>query len=325
MKAQTVTIIGLDRFGASIGLALKQSPLQLTIVGNDGDGRRTRAAEAAGAIDSSKRNLGSAAAAADILILTVPFVELEGTLRIVGDAVQEHTLVIDLSSLKGPGSTWAKQFMKQGHYVGASLVLSASSLADGRTDTELADAALFQNSVMCLMPSVDVEAAAVETAVNFGRLLGASPYFVDIAEYDNLIQGTETLPGLIAAATFGAVHKAGGWRDMLRFAGLPFALTTLSLADGENTARLALNNKEATLRWLNALIEEMQQVRQWVYEGEEELLAARLESLMLERDRWLHERTKNDWLEVKEPDLGPTGFSGHLFGGLTNIRGKKEG
>lgn len=324
MKAQTITIIGLDRFGASIGLALKQSSLQLTIVGNDSDGNRTRAAEVAGAIDSSKRNLGSAAAAADILVLAVPFVELEETLRIVGDVVQEHTLVIDLSGLKGPGVAWAKQFMKQGHYVGASLVLSAASLSDGRSDTDLASATLFQNSVMCVMPSVDAEEAAVETAVNFGRLLGASPYFVDIAEYDNLVQGTETLPGLIAAATFGAVHKAGGWRDMLRFAGLPFALTTLPLENGDNTARLALNNKEATLRWLNALIEEMQQVRQWVYEGEEELLAARLESLMLERDRWLRERIKNDWLEAKEPDLGPTGFTGHLFGGLTNIRGKKE-
>ena len=324
MKAQTVTIIGLDRFGASIGLALKQSPLTLTVVGNDSDNNRTRVAEAAGAIDSSKRNLAGAAAAADILILAVPFVELEETLRIVGETVQEHTLVIDLSGLKGPGLTWAKQFVKQGHYVGASLVLSASSLADGRSDTELADANLFQNSVMCVMPSVDVEEAAVETAVNFGRLLGASPYFVDIAEYDNLVQGTETLPGLIAAATFGAVHKAGGWRDMLRFAGLPFALTTLPLSDGNNTARLALNNKEATLRWLNALIEEIQQVRQWVYEGEEELLAARLEGLMLERERWLHERAQNDWLEVKEPDLGPASFTGHLFGGLTRIRGKQE-
>lgn len=324
MKAQTITIIGLDRFGASIGLALKQASLALTIIGNDSDGKRVQAAEAAGAIDSSKRNLGSAAAAADILVLAVPFVELEGTLRIVGEVVQEHTLVIDLSGLKGPGLAWAKRFMKRGHYVGASLVLSASSLADGRSDTNLADAELFKDSVMCVMPAVDAEEGAVETAVNFGRLLGASPYFVDIAEYDNLVQGTETLPGLIAAATFGAVHKAGGWRDMLRFAGLPFALTTLALADGENTARLALNNKEATLRWLNAIIEEMQQVRQWVYDGEAELLSANLESLMIERERWLRERAENDWLEVKEPDLGAASLTGHLFGGLTKIRGKEE-
>lgn len=324
MKAQTVTIIGMDRLGASIGLALKQSSLDLTIVGNDRDGSLTRQAEAVGAIDEIKRNLVRAAAAADILVLAVPFAELEETIQIIGDSVREHTLVLDLSGLKGPGLTWAKKYMQQGHYVGASLVLAASALADGRSETELADPSLFQNSVFCVMPSVDVEPAAVETAVNFGRLIGASPYFVDIAEYDNLVQGTETLPGLMAAALFGAVHKSGGWRDMLRFAGLPFALTTLPLTTGAGIARLALNDKDATLRWLNALVEEIQQVRQWVYEGEEELLAARLEGLQLERDRWLRDRAKNDWLEEKGPDLSQASFTGHLFGGLTRARGKDE-
>ncbi len=325
MKAQTVTIVGMGRLGASIGMALKQSSLKLTVIGNDRDGSLTRQAEAVGAVDEIKRNLGRAVAAADILVLAVPFVELEETLQIVGDSVQEHTLVLDLSGLKGPGLAWAQKYMRQGHYVGGSLVLAASALADGRSDTELADPSLFQNSVFCVTPSVDVEPAAVETAVNFGRLIGALPYFVDMVEYDNLVQGTETLPGLMAAALFGTVHKSTGWRDMLRFAGLPFALTTLPLTTGADIARLALNDKEATLHWLNVLMEEMQQVRQWVYEGEEELLTARLEGLQLERDRWLRERTKNDWLEEKGPDLSQASFTGHLFGGLTRVRGEDKG
>ena len=324
MKAQTVTIIGMDRVGASIGLALQQSPLALTVIGNDRDHNLARAAEAVKAINQPQRNLARAAGMADILVIAVPFAELEETLRIVGEAVQEHTLILDLSGLKKPGLAWAQQYLRQGHYVGASLVLAADALADGRSDTELADPALFQNSVLCVMAAVDVEPAAVETAVNFGRLLGAAPYFVDVAEYDNLIQGTETLPGLAAAAMFGAVHQAGGWRDMLRFAGLPFALTTLPLNTGADIARLALNDKEATLRWLNALVDEMHQVRQWVYEGEEELLAAQLEALQLERDRWLRERAKNDWLEDKGTDLSDVSFTSHLFGGLSRVRGKKE-
>ena len=324
MKAQTITIIGMDRLGASVGLALKQSPMELTIIGNDRDGDMIRAAEAVGAIDEIKRNLNQAAAMADILLLAVPVSELEETLQIVGGAVQEHTLVIDLSGLKGPGLVWAEKYLRQGHYVGASLVLAASALADGRADTALADPSLFKDSVFCVMPSVEAEPAAVETAVNFGRLLGASPYFVDIAEYDNLVQGTETLPGLLAAAMFGTVHNSSGWRDMLRFAGLPFALTTLPLTSGADIARLALNDKEATLGWLNALVKEVQQVRQWVYEGEEELLTARLESLQLERDRWLRERAKNDWLEIPQPDLGAASLAGRMFGGLTQIRGKKR-
>ncbi len=323
MKAQTIAIIGMDRLGASIGLALQQSSLELTIIGNDRDNSMAEAAQAIGAIDAVRRNLSRTAAAADILIITVPAAELEETMQIVGGAVQPHTLVLDLSSLKGPGVAWAEKYMEQGHYVGGSLVLAASALADGRSDTDLADPSLFKDSLFCVMPSVDVDEKAVDTAVNFGKLLGAVPYFVDIAEYDNLVQGTETLPGLIAAALFGAVHKAGGWRDMLRFAGLPFALSTLPLNTGPDITRLAFNNKEATLRWLNALIEEMQQVRQLIYEGEEELLSAQIEGLQLERDRWLHNRAKNDWLEEKGPDLDSISMMGTLFGGLARPRGRK--
>jgi hypothetical protein len=85
-----------------------------------------------------------------------------------------------------------------------------------------------------------------------------------------------------------------------------------------------MNNKEATLRWLNALIDEMQEVRQWVFDGEEELLEIKMDALFKERERWLGERAKNDWLEEKGPDLDSVSFTGHLFGGLTRIRGKKE-
>ena len=324
MKAQTITIIGLDRMGASIGLALKQSTLDLTIVGHDRDDKLSKAAIEIKAVDNVKRNLGRAAAAADILVLAVPVSELEETLQVVGEMVQDHTLVVDLSGLKGPGLAWAQRYMKQGHYVGGSLVLATSALLDGRPDTKLADPALFKDSVFCLMPSVDLEPAAVDTAVNLGRLLGATPYFVDSAEFDNLVQGTETLPGLMAAALFGVVQKSTGWRDMLRFAGLPFALTTLPLTAASDVARLALNDKEATLHWLNTLMEEMKQVRQWVYEDEEELLTARLEALEQERYKWLLDRAKNHWVEDKGPDLEPASLTGHLFGGLANIRGKKR-
>ena len=35
MRTQTITIIGLDRVGASIGLALKNSSLDATVIGHD--------------------------------------------------------------------------------------------------------------------------------------------------------------------------------------------------------------------------------------------------------------------------------------------------
>jgi prephenate dehydrogenase len=315
MQAQNITIIGMGRIGASVGLALKQRALQVTLIGHDRQrALAQKAKEALGAVDRVEWNLINAVSAADILVLTVPVSELEDTLRAIGDDLQSHTLVLDLSHMKAAALQWAEQYLEQGHYVGAWPVLAASALADAQAGLETADADLFKNSVFCLMPSAKADPKAVETAVNFGRLLGATPYFMDPMEYDSLVQSVETIPGLMAAALFNAIHKTKGWRDILRFAGLPFAQTTSPLKAGEDIALLALPNKTATLRWLDALLEELQTVRRWLQEGEVEMLTATLEELNRERERWLSERAQNNWVEAKSPPAAGPGIAEQILG-----------
>lgn len=315
-RAQTVTIIGMGRIGASIGLALKQSPLGMTIIGHDRDGSLAQEAkEKVGAVDKAEWNLISAVSKADILVLNIPAVEVEDTLKVIGSDLQAHALVLDLSSLKSAGLRWAQQHLRQGHYVGASPVLAAGALADGRTELAAARADLFKNSIFCLMPSVNADPKAVETAVNFGLILGASPYFVDPLEYDSLLQGIETVPGLMSAAMFSAVSKANSWRDILRFADQSFALTTQALTSGaEEIAHLAFHNKVATLRWLDALVEELQEIRRWVYRDEVETLTAVLIDQERKRIGWLKDRRQNEWAEAKMPDIEHRSLGEHLLG-----------
>ncbi|MFZ0548549.1 MAG: prephenate dehydrogenase [Candidatus Promineifilaceae bacterium] len=324
MKAQTVTILGLDRIGASIGLALKASSFELNIIGYDDDRDNANQAKELGAVDKVIRNLFNAATSADIVVLTMPFRELENTLKLIGDDLPPQTLVIDLGSLKTPALSWADEYVKRGHYVGASLVLAASMLTDSRLTTDAADAKLFEDSIFCVMPSPSAEPKAVETAVNFGRLLGATPFFLDPREYDSLMQGVETGPGLLSAAMFRAVQQSTGWRDILRFAGLPFALATTGL-ENEDLAYLALQDKDATLRWLDGVLEQLGEVRRWVAEGELERLELILDELSIERARWLHDRAKNDWTEdVDKPDLSEMGGIGGQFFGIFGRRGKDK-
>jgi prephenate dehydrogenase len=239
----------------------------------------------------------------------------------MGDDLSPHALIIDLGSLKAPGLKWADQYMKRGHYVGASLVLSAEMLTDSRFSIDAANAQLFQDSVYCVMPSPSAEPKAVETAVNFGRLLGATPFFLDAHEYDSLIHGVETGPGLLSAAMFRAVQQSTGWRDILRFAGLPFALATTGL-DSQDLAYLALQDKEATLRWLDSVLSELGEVRRWVADGELERLELILDELAIERARWLHSRAKNDWNEdIDKPDLSQMSGIGGQFLGMFGRRG----
>ncbi|NJN54993.1 MAG: prephenate dehydrogenase/arogenate dehydrogenase family protein [Anaerolineae bacterium] len=153
MKAQTITIIGLGRAGVSIGLAVK-AKLPMTVVGYDPNPETARAAQdKMKAVDAVEMNLFKAATKADILVIMLPVSELEETFRIIGDGLQSHTLVLDFSGLKGPGLKWARQHLQQGHYVGATPVLAEKWLADGRTNNSAATADLFQESLLCLMPS----------------------------------------------------------------------------------------------------------------------------------------------------------------------------
>lgn len=326
MRTQTITIIGLGRLGASIGLAIKKLPLDVTIIGHDIDRDRAQKVQnEVGAVDKVAWNLINAARKADILVLVIPASELEVTLRAIGQDLQEHTLVIDLSPLKGMGVKWAKQYITQGHYVGAIPVLPPASMADGRTDVTTASADLFRNGGFGLMPSASVEPAAVETAVNFGLLLGAKPFFLDPDEYDSLVQGTETLPNLVAAAMFSAIHKATGWRDILRLAGQSFTLSTRPLANDADIALMALYNQEATLRWLDAMMAELKGIRQWVHEGDLEMFTLYLKELGDERFGWLALRERNDWDERETTDVQHRSFSERMLGGFVTGSSRKNG
>jgi prephenate dehydrogenase len=323
MRAQSVTIVGLDRIGGSIGLAIRARDVGLTVIGHDAERSNGKKALEMGAVDEMNRNLINAVAAADILILNLPITELEGTLRAIGADVQEHTLIMDLADLKSPGMAWSEQYLEQGHYVGATPVVASDALTDGRTGIEAARKDLFEGSLFCIMASPSVESMAIETAKNFGGVLGAAPYFLGTQEYDSLMQGVGTMPGLVAVATFLAVTQSTAWRDMLRFSGLPFSLSTTPLEKAD-LASLALYDREASLRWLDAVLAELQAVRRWVAEGDEERLSLILDDLTLKREKWIAAR--RDIAHADEgdlPDLSDFSFTRQLFGFGRGSKDKK--
>lgn len=323
MQTETVSIIGLDRISASIGLGLQTNDLGLTIIGSDQESSAREQAKQLGAVTKLVGNPVSAAAAADILILNVSFAEQESMIEAVAGNIRDHVLIIDLAKLKSPGLKWAEKYIQQGHYVGASPVLAAESLLDGRFGVEAARSDLFKQSVFCIMPSAKADPKAVEIAVNLGRILGATPFFLDPMEYDSLVQGVETTPGLLAAAMFRAVTRSTGWRDMLRFAGLQFSLSTASL-DSPDLIQLALHDQTTSLRWLDAVIAELEAMRRLIADGDPERVALILDELSHDRQRWQFERQNNDWTEAEGPDLGGMSFARQLFGFGPKNKDKKK-
>lgn len=324
MKAQTASIIGITRAGVSVAMALKASSAGLTLVGHDANRDRLEEVRSLpDAFDKLEWNLIEAIAAADIIILDVPIAELETTLSAIGSDVQPHAVLLDFSVLKSPGLKLAARHLQGGHYIGASPVPAVAYLADGRDDPRLAAADFFYNGSLALMPSVSAEPAAVETAVNFGRLLGATPYFVDAMEYDSLVQGVETVPALLAAAMFGAVHGSTGWRDILRFAGRPFGTATQALNQGTDIVPLALHDRAGTLRWLDALMSELGRWRTAIDGGDSDLLELMAGDAVLKQAKWLKDRDENNWVEVSGQPIETPTFTEQMLGSWIGGKNRK--
>ena len=88
MKAQNVTILGLNRTGLSVGLALKQSSAALEITGYDENREVLNQAQKMGAVDKTQWKIINAVAEADIIVVSVTATQLEQTLRVIGQDLQ---------------------------------------------------------------------------------------------------------------------------------------------------------------------------------------------------------------------------------------------
>lgn len=324
MKTQSIGIIGLQRWGASAGLALKQSNLGITIIGHDRNRDIMKQAKEIGAIDKSYVSVANLAADADILILAEPFSDIEETIKVIGSHVQGHTVIIDFAPLKRPVQKWADVHFVQGHYVAIMPIPRIDAVYDTRLTIDAADADTFRDSVVCLMPSPEVDEGAVETAANIAKILGCSPFYVDAGEYDAYAQALETLPGLVGAAFFRSLTRSIGWRDMVRFANLPFAQVTSAMGKEADIAHFAFNDKLAALRWLDSLIQDLVEMRRWINEGDRETLAALMTELNIQRDEWLHERRDNNWQEATTPKVDTPSFMQQMLGTGMFRRQKKN-
>jgi hypothetical protein len=94
---------------------------------------------------------------------------------------------------------------------------------------------------------------------------------------------------------------------------LGFAQATASL-DNPDLARLSLNDKVASLRWIDAVLGELQEVRRWIAESDEERFSFILEELTIEREQWLHERRENNWVDDDSPSVSGIGLTRQLLG-----------
>jgi prephenate dehydrogenase len=320
MAKATITIVGLGKRGSSIGLALRAPELDFQVIGHDKEAVVAKKARSLGAVHTTAWNLISACETADVIILTIPFDQVEPTLKAIGQDIREGCVVLDTSPYTLPGLHWAEQHLKSGaHLVGIALGRNPEHMQDQTHGPDGARADLFANSPCCIMPAATVNPAAVKTAQDIALLLKADPYFLDPAEFDGVSTAVHLMPALTAAALIAPATASPGWREMQRLSSTHLLNLSEPLEDGGAAlAQAAMLNKASTLNWLDITLTGLQMIRSWVAEENSAALTEQLEMALKMRDEWLAAWRLNRW--ERNSTAAEIPAAGGLFGQLLGFR-----
>lgn len=338
MATVSVAILGLGRTGASMGLALKRynerKDATHAFVVTYADTRAgIREDVKTIGLDKVERDVFSAAVNQDIVVIALPYADVGAAYKILGKELRAGAVILDTSPLKQPSLAWAKQYLRpETHLVGITPILNPKYLFDGLDDTLHAQADLFDNGNMLLMPSVTCIKEAVELASDFSTLLGAKPHFVDSVEHDSLVAVTEGLPSLVGLAVFYMMMKSGGWNDTQRLTNPTFGRLTHQLYDThpDDLRDSWLLNRDNLVRQIDDLMGTLQTFRNLLAQNDK----VALESALIEASdiysAWINRRFNAKWDEketaASSQSIGNmlmTGFMGSFLS--RRITGDKNG
>ena len=107
----TIAIIGTGLIGTSLALAIKQSNLQVDVVGTDYDQSARSGAQKSGAFKKVESNLSSAVRGADVVIYATPVMAMREMMEASVNDFEDGCVVTDVGSSKKVVIEWADEVL----------------------------------------------------------------------------------------------------------------------------------------------------------------------------------------------------------------------
>lgn len=338
MAKLTVAILGLDRLGASIGLRLKHymekgGQHQFEIIGYDSRDEIEKSARKIKAVDRVERKVYTAVSGADIVVMNLPYEDVKAGYELIAPDLRDGVVILDTAKIKQPSFEWAKANLTEEHHViGFTPIINAEFMFEANDSPEHATEDFFLKSTVYITPSVTSIKEAIDLAVNFSIILGATPHFLDPVEHDSLTTLTEEIPQVLSIATYYTLLKHNAWHDAQRLTNPTFNVLTRYLFTHHPDAlrdEWSLNSENLT-RALDDMINTLKQVRDRVAENDVNGIEAFIMEASDDYQVWINKRHNGDWDELaKSKPEYENGIASSLFGGalgkkLFGDRNKKD-
>lgn len=219
-----LTIIGLGQIGTSFGLALAEHTELIERVGYDHNKDTKERAAHMGAVDTTVKNLGSAANESNGVLLSLPVDQIYEVMKQIGPEMRAGAVLMDTAPIKSKIAEWAKELLpEERSYVGLTPVINPNYLHTDESGIDAAHADLFHNSLIAISTPPKSNSKAIKLAADLVRLIGAAPLFADLMEIDGLMTAAHIVPQVMGAALINATVDQPGWREARKLAGRAYA------------------------------------------------------------------------------------------------------
>lgn len=287
-----LAVLGLDRIGISIGLALTPKGKYSSVTGWDDDPIVMKTVRTMNAFSVLTSKLEDAVRTADLLMLTQPLGEVSETFDKIKKWIKKDAVLLYFSCLPAAAAALlAKQELECPiHFVALTPSINPKYLH--QQGDALPHADLFENSRLFISHPADLPPAVIAMATDIASLLGAEPFFADMAEVDGLQTITCVLPYLTAAALKDEILHEPGWRDASQLASFELALMLqlIESSSPKNLAAVLTANRENSLRVMANLERSLSDLAVLVESGDNQKLQEKLSHLRDEYFDWLSKR-----------------------------------
>jgi len=272
-----VTIVGLGVIGASLGLALKDSPLVEELIGVDPQDHVGKEAVALGAVRRTEK-LEAGIENADVVFLCCPLERLEEVIKQAAPVLKPGAVVTDVGSVKQVVMEWFRRWLPGGVYGIGGHPMAGSE----RTGLAGADRYLFENAVYVLVLPPGTPSGPFETLSQLISCTGAKIITMDAAQHDRLVATASHLPHLAAVAL---VNQAGKAPEALGLAGGGFRDTTrVASSNPAMWEEIFMFNREAVLDQLDGFIGELNRLRGYIAAADRQRLRQELQAAQALRE-----------------------------------------
>ena len=253
-----VGIVGLGFMGVSLGLALKRAGISdLQVVGTDKERDRPSKAQKAGAIDRVGGRLVDAAEDADLVIITAPSRAVGDIMETISHRLKEGCVVTDTGSSKKTVMDCAERLLpRHVSFIGGHPMLGGNVDRAGGPRAEV-----FQDRPYAILPAKSAAENDVKELTNLIRLIGAKPYYMDVAEHDSFVAAVDHLPVLLSTALLRCTSASPSWDDIAKMASEQYRSVTQPSTSGATAEDIIGSSDGAIVHWIDAFIQELYAMR----------------------------------------------------------------